>query len=47
MFTAQVESEVGKWPTKRWKEWTELAACPGYNGFDDQVQYSQLKVPAP
>jgi hypothetical protein len=42
----QVESEVGKWPTNRWKEWTKVAACPTYDGYDDQVKYSQYTVPA-
>jgi len=42
----QVESEVGKWPTDRWKDWTKAAVCPCYDGHDDQVQYSKYKMPA-
>jgi len=41
-----VESEVGKWPTGQWKEWTKVATCPCYDGRDDQVQYSKYKMPA-
>ena len=40
---AQVESEVGKWPTPLWKDWTRRALCPTYAGHDDQEQYSQYK----
>lgn len=43
----QVESEVGKWPTDLWKTWTKTAACPCYDGYDDQIQYSKYKVNVP
>lgn len=43
----QVESEVGRWPTEKWKAWTKEAVAPCYDGYDDQVQYSKYKVSNP
>ena len=43
----KAEGEVGRWPTEQWKEWTDIASCPTYDGHDDQVQYHQYKVQIP
>ena len=38
---------TGKWPTDQWKNWTNVALCPPYDGHSDQPQYSQYKVQVP
>ncbi|ESO11147.1 hypothetical protein HELRODRAFT_194884 [Helobdella robusta] len=40
----QAESVVGRWPTKMWKTWENVASCPVYDGHDDQCRYSKFKL---
>lgn len=43
----QAEGEVGQWPTEQWKNWTNVAQCPTYDGHDDQIEYHKYKVQVP
>lgn len=43
----QSNAEVGHWPTDYWKNWTKQGVSPVYDGHDDQVEYSKLKVHVP
>ena len=46
-MTWQMEGEEGHWPTDGWKQWTQIAQCPPYDGHSDQPEYSLYKVQVP
>lgn len=38
------EGQQAQWATDQWKQWTEVAQCPPYDGHTDQLEYHKYKV---